>query len=190
MTRLSPFVPAGVQLFYHSAFGVHTQTLPTLPYLDASDEFETWGGGAIDAEDMITALITTFLPLFPDTVVYDSYRIFTQGDEESLPFLRKIANLTGLDGTSVTGGWSKAVQGTLSALGEDGSKARITLLDSDSNNDFSLITSLTGAVLPAIMDEWGATTNGWSTRGDSKPNTFLEYSKTLNEALRREYRMF
>jgi hypothetical protein len=189
MTR-SPFVPSGVQVFYHSAYGVHVQTIPTLPYDAAADTFDTWAGSIVDSDTMINDLVATFLPLYPASVVFDAYRIYTQANEDSLPFLEKIANFTDIVGTESSPGWSKATQGTISALGEDGSKCRLVLLDFGTNNDFDALFTLTGGILPAIMAEWGNDAKGWSSRGDSKPTTFLEFSKTLNEKLRREYRMF
>lgn len=190
MARLSPFVPAGVQVFYHSPFAPHIQTLPTLPYDAGGDTFDTWAGGTVASGTMITDLVTTFLPLYEADVVFDSYRIYTQADEDSLPVLRKIANFAAVVGTNAGGTWRKAAQATLSALGEDGSKGRLVFLDFNSADDWDAIFTLTGAILPPIMAEWGNTARGWSTRGDSRPATFLEFSKTLNEKLRREYHMF
>lgn len=190
MATKNPFFPAGVQIFYHSAYGVHVQTLPTLTYSPEDDSFLTWNAGSVDSDTMVNDLVETFLPLYPASVSFDSYRIFTCAAEDDLPVLRKAATFTDIDGSAGTPGWTKAVQGTISALGTDGSKARLVFLDMASTNDFDLITTLTGGVLPPIMTEWGNEDKGWATRQDSKPSTFLEFSKTLNEKLRREYRMF
>ncbi len=190
MSAKTPFFPSGVQLFYHSAYGVHVSTLPTLTYSPEDDSFLTWASGSVDSDTMINDLVATFLPLYPATVAYDSYRIFTQATEDDLPILRKAAVFEDVVGTEGTPGWTQAVQGTISALGVDGSKARLVFLDMASKNDFSLLTTLTGGVLPPIMAEWGNEDKGWATRQDSKPATFLEFSKTLNEKLRREYRLF
>lgn len=184
------FFPAGVQIFYHSPFAPHVQTLHTLTYSPEDDSFITWNGGTVDSDTMINDLVATFLPLYEDDVVFDSYRIYTADAENSLPVLRKIANFTGVVGTNAGGTWRKAAQGTLSALGEDGSKARIVFLDFNSADDWDGIFTLTGSVLPPIMAAWGDLDAGWATKADSRPATFLEFSKTLNEKLRREYHMF
>ncbi len=181
--------PAFVQLFYHSDFGVHVQTLPTKAYDEGTDKFDVWSGSPVDAQTMLDDLVDTFLPLYPATVSYDTYRIFQMASPTAVPQLAKIGVFTAKDGSDGTPGWTQAVQGTLSALGLTGTKARIVLLDSSSGNDFSPIFTRSGQ-LDTIMDEWGADGKGWSTRGGDQITTFLEYSKTLNEKLRREYRMF
>lgn len=183
--------PAFVEVFYHSEFGVHVQTLPTNEYAVDTDTFESWSGPGVGSDTMILALIDKYKFLFPSSVSFDSYRIFTLADENSIPLLSKAATITGKVGTASSPGWSKAVQGTLSALGTSGTKARLVFLDSDSAGDFDGVFTLPGSgALFDLMAEWGNVGNAWRTRGNERVVTFLEYSKTLNEKLRREYRMF
>lgn len=183
--------PAFVQIFYHSDFGVHIMTLPTKAYDSVDDTFATWGGTPKDSDDMILELIDKFSFLFPSTVSFDSYRIFSVGAPPDIPFLERAATITGKVGTASSPSWSKAVQGTLSALDSAGQKLRLTFLDSDSAGSFDAIFTLPGSgALFDLFAEWKDASNGWSSRNGQPPSTFLEYSKTLNEKLRREYRMF
>src|SRR5262245_342002 len=183
--------PAFVEIFSHSAFGPHVQILPTLAYDPDTEKFDVWVGSPIDAATMITALVTVLKPFFPTTYGFDNWRVFTKADAEAIPLLVLAGSFTSVAGTNSSPGWTKAVQRTLSALGHAGSKVRLVMLDAASNNSFDPETTVPSmSALSDLMDEWTAASNGWATRAGEQPRTFLELTTTLNEKLRRAYRMF
>lgn len=183
--------PAFVQIFYHSLYGPHIMTLPVNDYDPITDEFATWAGPGVDSTTMITDLVDKLLPFFPTSAAFDNFRIFTQDGAEAVPFLRKAGSFTSKVGTNSAPGWSKAVQVTISALDSGGFKVRLQLMDAASGDSFDPITAIVPASsLDDLFNEWSDNTNAWSSRQGAPPATFLEYSLTLNEKLRRGYRMF
>lgn len=192
MTRFS-LEPAFVEIFSHSTFGPHVMTLPTLDYNPGGDTFDVHSGTPVDATDMITNLVDKLLPFFPDSdsYIFDNFRIFTLDDPDGVPLLRKAGSFTSKEGTNSAPGWFKAVQRTVSALDADGFKCRLTLLDAATGNSFDQETTITpSSSLEALFNEWSDDANGWASRQGARPATFLEVATTLNEKLRRAYRMF
>jgi hypothetical protein len=189
---INSLFPSYVQFFYHSAYGQHVQTIPTESYDSGADTFEAWGGVDVDRETMFTPLIAAMMPFYPETVTYDSWRIFTLADPDATPLLANAGVFTSSNvGTEDTPGWTKAVQGTFSYLGSGGSKGRLNFMDSISGNNFDpQFTTGPSGILVTLLGVLSDDAYGWSTRGGEQPTTFLQYSKTLNEKLRREYRMF
>lgn len=185
-------VPAFVQYHYHSPFGLHVQTIPTLEYNVADVSFNTWAAGAVAAGDMVTNLMLKMKKFFPAGVLYDTCRIFTKAAVNADPILRAVTTfVSSNEGDFATPGFTEAVQGTFSYLGLTGSKGRLVFLDCASGDDFTpQFTTGGSGILFDLLAELNDDGNGWSTRGNERPTTFLQYSKTLNEKLRREYGMF
>jgi hypothetical protein len=184
--------PAYVQFYYHSPFGQHVQTVPTTSYSPSSGEFTTHAGGGIAAIDMVTNLMLVMKKFYGAGVIYDNCRIFTKFDALTDPVFRGVITfVSSNEGDFATPGTTQAVQGTFSYLGVGGTKGRLTFLDCASGDSFVPQFATGGSgILFNLMAEISDLDNGWSTRGNERPETFLQYSKTLNEKLRREYRMF
>lgn len=189
MTTNSLF-PAAVQINYHGALAPHTMTIPTKVHNAGagSGSFDTWAGGTISADTMINALVTLMLPFFNSDTVFDNYIINEYADAVSpadpvysAPFVAKV----GSDGGA---SWAGAVESIIIARTDAFGIAKLSLLDSISNNDFNPILSASGA-LSALLTEWFALTNGWSGRDNAKPSTFMKMTLNLNQKLRKEYRL-
>lgn len=183
--------PAFVRLNYHSAAAPHSQTIPTLPWLDVESdgevgEFETWGASTIDALDMITNLVDELVKFFDALVTYDNFVIFTQEDAEADPVPRASGSFTAKVGTETDAGWGGAVQTTISFRTTLFGLSKLTLLDSASRDDFNPIT-VPVAPYTTLIPEFAATFNGWSGQDGGRPATFIRATKTLNEKLRRAY---
>lgn len=189
---VNSLAPAFVQFFYHSPFSQHVQTVPTKAYSPSSGEFTNWNGVGVDATDMITALMVQMTHFYPAGVLYDNARVFTQADANASPVLRMLVTfLADNEGDFATPGESQAVEGTFSYLGDGGSKGRLVFLDCASGNNFApQFTTGPSGILFDLLGIVSDLDNAWATRAGERPATFLQYSKTLNEKLRREYRMF
>jgi len=186
--------PAFVLLNYHSEFAPHKQIVPTLNWFDetssgGSGTFDSWTAGHIDADDMIKDLVNAMKDAYPTTITYDNYVIFTQADATANP-VPVAAGTLAIDGTVVTPGWYKAVQGTFSWRTSAFGLSKLVLLDLASGDDFDKNNTVPGSgPLFNMNAEVTADAKGWSGQDNGQPMTFISVTKTLNEKLRRAYRM-
>lgn len=178
--------PAFVRINYHSPYGPHTMQVPTLAW--SAGLFSTWASGTIDDDIMIGALVTTLLPFYPDDVTFDNWIVFSQPTPDDDPLPVDSGTFTGQDGTAVSPGWSKAVQLTMSVRSTNFGISKFVFLDAASGNNFDPIRTADSAMI-ALMTVITDTTNGWSAQDNGRPDTFIGLTKTLNEKLRRAYRM-
>lgn len=184
--------PAFVEIAYHSDFGAHVQTIPTLDWDPTGATygfFDTHTGSTVDAETMIDALIALEKKFFPTTVVFDSWTIFTKDTPTSPSNPRVQKNIT-VAGTVGTPGWFKAAQATWTFKTDLFGEFKIVNLDVATLDAWDKITSATAsadqiAFIAALRDNG----NGWAGRDGGRPEFFQQIAFTLNEKLRREYRM-
>jgi hypothetical protein len=185
--------PGFIKVEYHSQFGPHTMILPVNTIspdvgIPANSTIETWAGGSINAIEMTDALITTLLPRFPATVTFDRGTLFNKPTPGDLP--EPVSGWSiDLDGTQVTPGWAKATQETITARDTAFNIVKIVELDYGSGNNFEKQISSTVAGLDDVITEWFASTNGWASRAGLRPSVFVSATRTLNEQLRRAYKM-
>lgn len=186
--------PSAVRINYHSEFGVHSATIPALDWTPPSGGFDfgsflSWTAVARDADDMIKDLCLTLAAIVPATVNFDNYTIFTYADETADP-VPVASNLIAQAGLEATPGWYKAVQTTISIRTTAFGLFKLVVLDSASNDDFDPIFGLAPSpALSAIVDQVRDQGNAWSGRDNGRPDVLISQTKTLNEALRRAYRM-
>jgi len=185
--------PAFIQAEYDSAYGHHVMTLPvnTLDLDIESPENTlvlTWAGGSINWRDMLDALVGSMLEQFPATVVFGVATLWRQPTAEDLPIFVDSYNVD-QTGTDASPGEAKATQMTITARDSNGAIAKLVLLDFASNNIWAKFTTVAGAAVAALWTEWTDPSNGWSSRKNARPNTFIAATRTLNEKLRRAYRL-
>jgi len=185
--------PSFVRINYHSVYGLHSMTLPTLQWNDVVSannhgQFDTWDNVGIDAQDMIEALVTLLAPFFPDTLIFDNWIVFNKPVDPGPSYPQTAEALVSFEGSSGTPGWSQAVQTTISLRTEDFGISKLVLLDSASGNSFDKVL-VPDTETAALIAEFTSTGNGWSGRDNSRPNSFISLTSTLNEKLRRAYRM-
>lgn len=190
----SSLFPAFFRVFQHSDFGLHVHTTPTLGWNDDASagghgSFDTWAGSTTDADAMITDFVTILADFYPSTVVFDSYIIYTMDSPTADPEPRT-GNTLAVPGTVSGGGWSKAVQATMVWRTVAFGLLKVVLLDCASGNAYDKIATLPGSGpifdLDALLVD---NTKGFSGQDNAQPGTFIGQTKTLNEKLRREYRM-
>lgn len=178
--------PAFVRINYHSPFGFHTMQIPTLAW--DSGNFATWAAGVVDDSTMIEDLVTLMLPFFPEGVIFDNWLIFSQPTPEDDPVPVAAGLFVLFEGTAALPGWTKAVQETITIRSTNFGVSKLVFLDAASGNSFEPITVPDGS-MTALLNEIGDTSKGWSAQDNGRPATFIKLSKTLNEKLRRAYRM-
>lgn len=185
--------PAFVRIEYHSSFGPHVMIIPTneavsltVPF--ASLEIQAWDSSNRNLDDMVNELVTAMLPRFPGSVEFDNYTFFSQPTPDDLPIPIGSTDLAGA-GSATTPGWYKATQETIIFRDTASNIAKLVLLDFASGNNFEKysnpVTIGVDVIATAFMDE----SNGWRSRKNFRPATFLKRTATLNEKLRRAYRM-
>jgi hypothetical protein len=186
--------PSYVQVKYHSLYGNHTMSLPTLRWnadeLGTPGTFDTHDGFGIAADTMVEALVDTFLALYPDTVIFDGYTIFN-APVLSVPivFNPVYAASLALEGADATPmGVDKAVQYSIGYRTVTFGRSQIVLLDVPAGNTWGNVTTPDATTL-AITAEWTAATNGWAGRDNGRPFTFTNISISMNKRLRRKYGM-
>lgn len=183
--------PAFVRIHYHSPFGLHTMTLPTLAYSTAAPgevgNFATWDEDSIVAPVMVNNLVAVLLDEYePTDITFDSFDIFTM-DSPSADPQWQYGEALGDIGTGVDlDGWRQATQATFTFRTSLGGISRLVLLDKPTNNAFGRYT-VPSAPETAIIDEFTAVTNGWAGRDGGRPLVFKNVTVKTNDRLRREY---
>jgi len=179
--------PSFVKILYHSNAGPHTMEIPTLQWT-VGGVFATWAGGTTDAATMINDLVVLLLPFFASDTEFESALIYNVPSPGADPQPVDNIAFTGMVGSASSPGWTTAVQGTFSIRTTLFGLFKITMLDMASGNSFAPSTTLGGAALD-LFNELADDTNGWSGRDNGQPNVFIKFTKTLNEKLRRAYRL-
>ena len=184
--------PASVKIFYHSPRGSHVMTRPVktwvgTPWADAG-VFRNWADTEdVDADTMIKALITLFLPIYTENVMFDSYIIYTQDIIEGSPLIPVWAELlTGQSGAITDDVSYLAYQKTYSFLTSDSHNAKIVLLDVPTGGNINREFAVTGAEL-AIVEEFQSVDQAWAGRDDKRPVVFRALNNSVNKSLERKY---
>ena len=185
--------PAFFRLFYHTAFGVHTQTVPTKAWdpilgTNGAGGYLNWLGVEVDAQDMIFALVEQLNEFMPSTAIYDSAIIYTQADAEADALPQRAVTL-GEAGTGA-GVDVPASQTTMTCRTTNFGIFKLVWFDATPSTDFLPQRSLPGSGQPldlfnVISDEAWA----FAGRDEGRPAQFIQVAYTLNEALRKQYRL-
>jgi len=188
--------PSSIVIDYHSAFGAHKMTIPTLQWLPtnltgALGSFLAWDGiTSVDAEAMVTALITKLKVFAIATVLFDLATVFNQATSTSdnIP-ARSVA--LGIAGTSSATGFTQAQSATFNFKTTANGDAKLVLLDSPVGSTGFVAIHPSGFTTPVtdLETEFTAVTNAWSGRDDARPNVLRKITYDLNEKLQKSYRM-
>lgn len=188
-------VEQAIKIEYQSADAPHVMILPINTLVGIGDDesdtlVNNWDATTQDIGGMVSALRAVLVPFFPATVnLLRATLLVTDPEDEALVPAFSWA-LSGGEGTALTPGWSKAVEWTISFRSEDNNVSKLVLLDAASFDNFSKITDLTGeTALAALIAEWTDTANAWAARDNTRPATWTQATRTLNEKLRKAYRM-
>jgi hypothetical protein len=155
---------------------------------NSDNTFDTWSGSPVNESDMITFYVEALLPFFGANTTFDNYIVYNVPTVDDDPQPVSSGAFTGETGTAGSPGWTKAVQGTFSIRTTNFGVFKITMLDSASGDNFDPSSALGGAALD-LFNLVSDTLNGFSGRDNGRPNVFIKFTQTLNEKLRRSYRM-
>lgn len=187
--------PAYVRVDYTTVFGQHSMNIPVNEVTPGATFGEntvaSWDAGDINLSAMITDFIELLIPFYTEDDSFDLKTLFTLATPTSDPVWRNQVGLVGVVGTGADIGWQKAVQTTISIRSTEGGVFRVQMMDSGSFDDWNKLTNL--ATIPAVQDIVDFVTdpaNGFRARDGGRPAAFIEMSKTLNEQLRKSYKMF
>lgn len=182
-----------VLLTYKTPFSTHIQALPTQEWnagigTAGKGGYLTWNGDPRDADDMIKDLVDKFCKMYNDTTTYNHYVIQSRVTINDVWLPMAESNLT-KDGTGTITGWEEAVQRTYMIRDTSiQSFSRLILLDAGTDNSFGKYTTLTSDETE-IIAELTDPDNAWSSRQGYRPNAFKNLTITLNEKLRKEYKL-
>lgn len=187
--------PAFIQINYHSVHGSHVMTRQTTAWTPpaggfAHGSFLNHDGIARDADDMIKDFVNLLAPKYATNAGFDNYIIYTQVDESSPPLIADLGDLS-IAGTEADTGQDKASQATYSFLDTEGKKVKLVLLDYVNLVGYEPIGAYgdLSADEQAIVGAFINSANAWASRNDKKPQLFRRASFTLNDGLRRAYKM-
>jgi hypothetical protein len=187
--------PAFVRIDYTSIYGAHSMTLPSVDvgtttiggdiyqFLLPIPLLPTTVSGAV--EDFVDVIKPFFIP----STIFNGYTLFTQATPEDTPVPVETNNLN-IAGTGGDTTWEKAVQFTLTWRTTEFGVFKLVFLDAVSNNNFDKITDADSDIGLDPVNEYVTASVSWLRgRDGGRPKTFLQAAKTLNEKLRRSYRM-
>jgi hypothetical protein len=191
--------PAFVRVNYTSEFSLHVMTIPSVPWIEpAPTAVGTARSGLFDlrglnidviADTAIKDYINLLKPLFSPQTTFLDYTIFTQVDAQAAPLPRYTGGLT-IVGTGAATSWRKAVQKTYSFRTENFGHSRVVLLDCNSDNTFEKKSGNQLSTAEVAMVNYVAAEASWiSGQDNARPVAFTQLSVTLNEKLRRAYKM-
>lgn len=187
--------PAFIRIDSTSAYGPHSMTIPSVPVEPTTVGGSIYQfilrGAALPAtvSGAVEDFVDVLKVLFPSSYTFTSWTLFTLADPEATPLPVQAGNLN-VAGTHAGATWDKAVQYTITWRTDTFGIFKLVLLDAESGNVFDKITNLTGETeLEGINDYVTADVTWIAGRDGGRPNTFLQVAKTLNEKLRRSYRM-
>jgi len=185
--------PSFVKIFYHSSRGSHIMTRPTrqwegVPW-ESPGSYLAWDGTTeVDADEMIGGFVDLMLPLYTESVVFDSYIIYdvqtVEGEPVNVPVWAEL--FTGKNGEAVEPAAHLAWQKTYTFLTTDSHSAKLVLLDVPTGGQINKSGTVTGDEL-ALVNAFMAVTFAWAGRDDQRPVAFRSLNNSVNKALERKY---
>jgi len=187
--------PGFVKFEYHSAAGPHVALIPTRQWYEPTEDypqgfFRDWDSDASrDALLMITDMADAIANFLSETSMIDRYTIYTKEPAPADPIPR-ITGVLATPGVDDTGTWESAVQLTMSYRSEDFHRAKLVILDAVSGGVFAKVQSVvTDDKYDTLNGEFMAENEAWSARDGTRPTSWIGATWTLNEKLRRAYRL-
>lgn len=187
--------PAFVRIEYQTLYAPHTMTIPSVPLIDAIDPeeppFFDLRGAAIDvqASDAVEDFVDVLKNMCTLGTSFQSYTIFKQPTPEDVPQPVYSAALTQV-GVLDNDPLSKAMQQTFSFRATDFTIYKLVVLDQrPMMGTGRVVGTLGNLAYQAVVDYIKSDVTWFASRGGGRPATFLQLATTLNEKLRRSYRM-
>jgi hypothetical protein len=188
--------PSSVLIDYHSLYGAHKMTIPTLQWLPTNltgtlGSYLAWDGvTSVDAEAMVNALVDLLKVFVISSTAFDLATVYNQATATSDNIPARSVALTQV-GTSSATGFTQAQSATFNFKTTANGDAKLILLDSPigSAGFVALHPASFSAAVLALEVGFTDTASAWSGRDDARPNVLRKVTYDLNEKLQRAYKM-
>ncbi|HET9328869.1 MAG TPA: hypothetical protein VFQ05_19050 [Candidatus Eisenbacteria bacterium] len=186
--------PAYIITTYRSAWGLHHQTIPTVPIvanalMPSGFEFDLRGAAvSVDLDDAVRDFYDVVKPILKSTfsfVDYVAYSVPAPG-QPGQPIFGAELSIVGTSGSTPM--WEKATQMTFNFRTEGFGAYRYTLLDCGVGS-FDKDTPPYTSTFLSIINYITAESSWFSGRDGDRPTNCISITATLNEKLRRAYGM-
>lgn len=185
--------PASILVNYHSLFGAHKMTIPTKEWIVTDitgtlGSYQAWDGSSIDAQAMVTDLLTVLAHNVPSSTVFDDATVYTMATPTSDNIPRKTVSLA-IPGVLTTTNFWQAVSLTWNLKTLANGDMKIVLLDAPYRSTWM------AKIRPAAFTvydqdlrlELAALGNAWAGRDDSRPEVLRTVTTDLNDKLQKMY---
>ena len=183
--------PAFFEINYVSAFGAHKMRCPTVPYVaENGAQYDLRGAASpVPTGTAIGDFVDKIKPFFLNTTTFIDYTLFNMSAPDAVPQPVKSGSLNVAGTLSPDGKANKAVQMTTTFRTEGFGIFKLVFLDVPVVNFERVVSIADWTEMQALVTYVTADVSFLSGRDGERPTTFLQVSKTLNERLRRSYRM-
>lgn len=185
--------PASLLIDYHSAFGAHKMTLPTLEWIPtglsgALGSYTAWNGVVVDGETMVNELVDGLRPFFPATTHFDQATAYTQASPTSSNIPRASVALTQV-GTNPSTNPSAAVSATFMFKTLGNHDAKVVCLDVPFGSGWlaPILPSDFTADMLTLEGYFTDIGRAWSGRDDTRPSVLRKLTFDVNEKLQAIY---
>ena len=185
--------PAFLEISYHSAFGPHKMQIgitgiENIGELPVNLTATAWDASSRNIDEMVSELVTDIVPRFPAAAEFDNWSAFSQPLPSDIPLFVGARAISSI-GTAATPGWSQATQESVNMRDAGGNAFKLQLMDFATGDDWAKYTNAAAIGLSEIFGDLSAMTNAWMSRMNLRPSSFISRTATLNEKLRRSYRL-
>ena len=137
---------------------------------------------------MVIGLLEVLDNFLPDTTSFLRATVYTLTSPTAIPTPRVGMALTQV-GEVAAPTQFKAWQHTYTFRTDTNTIFKLVLLDADTSTDQDKLIAPVPANVQDVIDELVDPNNAWRGRSGGRPNLFLQVSYTMNERLRKSYRM-
>ena len=187
--------PASVKINYHSAYGAHAMTIPTLAWFPTSisgnlGSYNPWTGTPIDAEQMVNDLVDLLKVFLQATCAFDQATVYTQATPTAPNIPQASVALTQV-GTSGATQFNQAISNTFNFKTFANGDARLVLLDAPvpATGFIPLVPAGFTTDVSNLEGEFTDTANAWAGRDDSRPTLLRKVTYDLNDKLQKLYHL-
>lgn len=185
--------PASLVIDYHSSFGAHKMTIPTLvwnpvPLSGALGSYEAWNSSTVDGELMVNELVNGLRPFFPSTVSFDQATTYLQASPTSPNIPQASVALTQV-GTNGSTNPSAAFSATFMFKTLGNHDAKLVCLDVPFGSNWLADVNPIGFSADVLTLEGYFTSlnRAWSGRDDTRPSLLRRITYDVNDKLQKLY---
>jgi len=181
--------PAFIKVNYHSPFGNHTMTIPTLSWSDTPNvggagSLPQWDSGMIDVDDMMTTYVDLLGDIMSDSIMFDDYVVFVYDDPDGLPH-PVAGKALGIPGV-LTDDAVRACSGTLNMRTTGFNPFKVVLLDAVPSVNFQdILPGSFTAGQTALINFLLGNDHGLAGRDGNQPYQAISITYNINDKLKR-----